>query len=592
MSVNINSYIDYLNSLNNISASGGNALAESQALNKYFPEVYEPFPIVESIYELLAQENKVIILTGHAGDGKSTVALDVYKKLKNIAPENIISETLKEVEIIPEHNVGIIKDMSELSIQQRETYLTQAFSDDSKSWLIISNTGPLLSSFVKFSETQNISIDSVLLKVLNTPIENTLTDEHKINLFDKELTVVNLTKLDNVELSTKVLGNLINHSGWEGCNNCVIVNKCPIKKNHSSIKKRLPELQIRLKYLYLLISNYESRLTLRQIIAQLSFSLTGGRKCNNYNYLDGYDIDKDAQLINAELGKILFSELFFGFSDRDESHFIENIHAIKLTRKMNYGGPQGPIVEKKIQDELVFGWAKVPETLKPLMKEWQSKAKGHDSLLIRESLRRASFIFGEKSDEPVNENKFVSQFLHSKTIIDFESWVTCGELNLSSRNRRRFKDSCMKVFLESFTGFSANQFKEQDKIFLTMKRPCNRILQPTQIIIESLPFKDFELQFNSLKRIPEINFQKGRVIMPLNLPLIDYIRSISEGEIGNDLSPIHKGKFDWFNSELLRATSDERKDVEELELLRSGIDGEVKVHKFILDEEDNKLELN
>ena len=60
----------------------------------------------------------------------------------------------------------------------------------------------------------------------------------------------------------------------------------------------------------------------------------------------------------------------------------------------------------------------------------------------------------------------------------------------------------MKVFLESFTGFSANQFKEQDKIFLTMKRPCNRILQPTQIIIESLPFKDFELQFNSLKRIP------------------------------------------------------------------------------------------
>ena len=119
------------------------------------------------------------------------------------------------------------------------------------------------------------------------------------------------------------------------------------------------------------------RLTLRQIIAQLSFSLTGGRKCNNYNYLDGYDIDKDAQLINAELGKILFSELFFGFSDRDESHFIENIHAIKLTRKMNYGGPQGPIVEKKIQDELVFGWAKVPETLKPLMKETVEKITHH-----------------------------------------------------------------------------------------------------------------------------------------------------------------------------------------------------------------------
>ncbi|UYM16282.1 hypothetical protein [Endozoicomonas euniceicola] len=43
-----NTYVSYLNSLHNLGAGGANALAESQALNEYFAELYEPFPIVMS----------------------------------------------------------------------------------------------------------------------------------------------------------------------------------------------------------------------------------------------------------------------------------------------------------------------------------------------------------------------------------------------------------------------------------------------------------------------------------------------------------------------------------------------------------------
>ncbi len=586
-----NDFIDYLNSLNNLSASGSNALAESQALNKFFPEIYEPFPIVDSIIDLLNINNNVVILTGHAGDGKSTVALDVYKRLKGISPEGVIDKALNEIEKIPELGIGIIKDMSELSLQEREKYLTMAFEDDSNSWLIVSNTGPLLKSLENFSEKYGVDIESDLLKILNTPIENKINDKHKINSFNKNLYISNLTKLDNVDVSTRIFQKLINHSGWNGCTNCSIKNKCPIRQNNLVIKDRLSVITNRLRYLYLIISYYESRLTLRQILAQLSFSITGGTSCNKYKFLESLDQVEDQNIITSELGKVLFSELFFGYSDRENLVMAEDIQAIKMTKKMDFGGPIDPVSERKIQSDSIFGWAKVPEELISLTKVWQHSAGGHDNILVRNSLRRLCFIFGENYGDEKSERSFLSTFLKSTTIIDFENWMTSGQLNFSSREKRRFKESCMKVFLEFFTGFSANQFKDQDKVFITMKRPDNRIVQPTQIIIESIPFKRFDIKYNDILRVPEIHFDKGVVILPLSLPLLDHIQLISSGEIGNDLSPIHKGKFDWFCSELLRATSDERRDIEEVELLRSSIDGEVKVHKFILDTEDNKLEL-
>jgi len=49
MEIQKNDYIAYLNSLHNISANGANALAESQALNPHFGELYEPFLLIEGI---------------------------------------------------------------------------------------------------------------------------------------------------------------------------------------------------------------------------------------------------------------------------------------------------------------------------------------------------------------------------------------------------------------------------------------------------------------------------------------------------------------------------------------------------------------
>ncbi|MDD3824164.1 MAG: protein kinase, partial [Sphaerochaetaceae bacterium] len=70
-----NPFVPYLNSLHSRSAANENALAESQACNAFFDFIHAAHPIADVIREtLVGKTKKHVILTGHAGDGKSTIA--------------------------------------------------------------------------------------------------------------------------------------------------------------------------------------------------------------------------------------------------------------------------------------------------------------------------------------------------------------------------------------------------------------------------------------------------------------------------------------------------------------------------------------
>jgi len=78
-----NPFVAYLNSLHSRDAGNENALAEAQACNPNFSRIYVRHPLVDSIVKCLTEDaGKSVVLTGHAGDGKSTIALAVYKQLK------------------------------------------------------------------------------------------------------------------------------------------------------------------------------------------------------------------------------------------------------------------------------------------------------------------------------------------------------------------------------------------------------------------------------------------------------------------------------------------------------------------------------
>lgn len=595
MPVKSNGYIEYLNSLHNVSPSGANALAESQALNDYFPEIYEPLPIVDHVVELLRNgDENVVILTGHAGDGKSTVALDIYKRLNELPLGSSLKAPLREREEVSAAGVNIVKDMSELSSKIRVEWLSDAFSSPG-SWLIVSNTGPLLSSLLEFkqrsgkvSKSDLVDLESNVLRALDRPLEQESSAEHVIEGFAKKLTILNLTKLDNVNVGSRLLTKLVGHSAWSACEECQARNTCPIKKNHDALTQTLIKTEQRVRWLYTRLNAYEHRLTLRQIIGHLAYSITGGKNCSD---IIGSSLSSSEGAFDQQ--DVLFCESFFGMRNKRKCDEAERLHAVSLLSRLNFGAPIGIEFDRNGDSSESKPWFTMPSAITEVYEDWSSKAKSQESARTRFALRRMQYIFGvEREGVAVQSQLFFDNFLQSLSARDFDRWKALGKLDLSRSERRKLCEVCLKVLLEFFTGFSANQYASTDTLYLSLRRKDESVVQPTQLVIGSIPFKSFDIIFDTNVNLPKL-FVKGEAAeLVLSLPLFDFIKARSHGEIGSSLAPIHQSKIDWFHSELLKTRHNSRDSEEEITAIKAGINGEVTLHNFILDTEQGMLEVD
>ncbi|PSU20074.1 hypothetical protein [Photobacterium kishitanii] len=583
-----NSYISYLNSLHNVSANGSNALAESQALSDFFSEVYEPFPIVQHVVELLTEsKSRVVILTGHAGDGKSTVAIDVLKQLRGIPQDQKLSEPLKEREEIVQAHVNIVKDMSELSKEQRKQWLTEAFNELG-SWLIVSNTGPLLDSLFDYAGNNNLNIESSVLDALNRPLEIMTTSAHQIIGFDKELVIINLTRLDNVHLGAKLVTKLVQHSGWTSCLLCDVNASCPIKKNRDVLFESLATVEERIRWIYARLTAYEHRLTLRQILAHIAFSLTGGESC------EGVTAAFSSEGAEWEaLQGIIFSETFFGLRAGRRFFDAESLHAISILQKEKYGSPVGVDFDSQLLTQDGMDWSILPNGLFDIKNKWSERAKDAKGARWRFALRRMNYIFGEiNSGLEKKSELYIDSFLNSYGVRLFDQWKDLKQLDLKKSDRKKLNDLCLNVLLELFTGFNAYQYSSTGGLYLTLRRKDQNVVQPTQLVVEKFSFREFDIKYNSVICLPELVFRHNTVVLPLSLPLFDYIQARNRGELGSSLSPIYQSQIDWFQSELLRVTENEREeDDDEITVIKAGINGDVSIHHFLLDSEQGVLEI-
>ena len=76
-----NFFVSYLNSLSNTSAGNENATAESQLTSAYFDRIRVENPVTDYIFDQVCNKQKNVILTGNAGDGKTTIAAEIFKRL-------------------------------------------------------------------------------------------------------------------------------------------------------------------------------------------------------------------------------------------------------------------------------------------------------------------------------------------------------------------------------------------------------------------------------------------------------------------------------------------------------------------------------
>ena len=601
MHPNKNDFITYLNSLHNLEASGANALAESQALNHYFTELYQPFPVVDDIFKALTSENEaVVVISGHAGDGKSTIGLDIFKHLHKIPLDQPLHKPLAEREEVewttPQGSrpVFLVKDMSELTAQTRQDYIQHSF-DSPGSWLIISNTGPLLNSLQKYADDRHAGdIESAILERLDQVYTQGNLAPNTLDQFPKPLVIINMARINNTTIGARLLTRIVQHSAWQHCTGCAAEAACPLLLNRRALLETGTTAEDRVRWIYQRLNAYEQRLTMRQMVAHLALSLTGGMSCEHAQAQLMASTDQGALENGSKaLGKVVFSEGFFGYREGKPWPEAENLRAIALIRRSIFGGPIAVDFERQLTADQDLNWIRLPNSLSGLHAHWRSHTRDHVGVRWRFAQRRLLYIFGTGTDHhQARINLFLDQFLQSPRLRDFDQWQRQGGFGaFDPIQQRKFCRICLRVLLEVFSGFSAGQFQtEQDQLYLTLRRPDQAVAQPTQLVIAALSFDEFDLHYDSRTRQPMLRFQSGKIDLPLSLPLLDYIQSRHAGELGNELARIHLAQLEWFRAELLKVEKKDQNSPCEIQLLQTGVDGRVYFHRYFIDEKNKRLE--
>ena len=165
-----NPFVPYLNSLHSRSAEADNALAESQACNPFFGFIHVPHPLAQTIEDVLAGAERChVIVTGQAGDGKSTIAVELFKRLSGLPLAEPLARRLNRREDVSLRGaaVSLVKDFSEWSPTERAALLAEMLDPAGRRFFLISNTGTMLDAFKAHEEARGgdwVRIESDLLR--------------------------------------------------------------------------------------------------------------------------------------------------------------------------------------------------------------------------------------------------------------------------------------------------------------------------------------------------------------------------------------------------------------------------------------------
>ena len=105
--MNNRKYIEYLNSLHNYNAQNENAYGEKNVENPYFKEIMVRVGLCDYIKDSLTlKKPHILILTGHAGDGKTSI---MYQVLTDLGVQFDSKEKVTEICFEKIKNVFVLR---------------------------------------------------------------------------------------------------------------------------------------------------------------------------------------------------------------------------------------------------------------------------------------------------------------------------------------------------------------------------------------------------------------------------------------------------------------------------------------------------
>ncbi|GIM28838.1 hypothetical protein CPJCM30710_15040 [Clostridium polyendosporum] len=561
----MNSFIEYLNSLNNASGSNENALAESQVLNEYYDKIVVDRKVANYIFNLLFHQNNntALVLTGHAGDGKTSILIQVLKKI------GYFNKGLKELQEVEEYNGQFlyIKDMSELNEKRQEAVFEEFIKAPNRgvSSLLISNTGPLINTAKRLLantyKDENETIKDELIEAFEVDL---LSEIDRVESSDVEITVkneqfkfkvINLAKIDNSYFVTEIIRKLTQEELWKPCHSCGCCKKCPPYINYLTISNNQERIIGFVERLYFWFADNQQRLTIRQMLSHLSYSITSNLNCSQINR----KIVKD----NDGLFKYHFANLFFGHIGTKFEKSSFNIKAIRdLNEQML---EEKALIEEDyklfVREDFSMFDGNTIKVLENTLKYNYDKLgiKNKESIYMRRAFRRFYMLLS-KVDEDQFDNMIGQIFSEMFPIyyqLITESKIKCA------RVRSRVKDIVFNGLFKYLVGVHP---LDTDELYLTLKKN-NMDYQNVQLILGNIKKNEIKLEQEKISDNIEYTEKCNKVVMKfgninfeVSYQTLDYLNNISKGKVYTKLNPSYTFDLTRLKSELIAFYGKKKED--------------------------------
>ena len=508
----MNEFVTYLNTLHNYKAQNSNSYAERNIKSQYYNDIKVNIRICDFLErKLLGDTSQIVVLTGYAGDGKTSVMAQV---IDNLTEDGFVDDKQHEYELSNGTKCVCVKDFSELSQTDRKPIFENAINSVSNDKMVfmVANTGPLINTFGEMYD-ESVS-EKAKIELIDLMDENSGETRCIQNIM---ISVINIANIDNTYFSIEFLDNIINNKLWVECESCAKKSYCHINSNRQLICNNRDKVKRFLKMHYTWLAENGRRLTIRSMAEQLAFMITGGFSCDNIPQIDRY--------------KLMFVNLFFGYIGTRNNNKALNIVAIKEAQNCRYD-------EKRLRaDEIllirkdyskVFG---VEET--KIIKEAADKDAFEEK--FNAFVRRAYIFLNINTDDSTiakdDEDIFSRQFMHYIEVRN-------GESDNLSPYKVLVRDALSMLYIGTVGNASA--------IPLTLTRRTG-ISQNVQLITGWLETKNIQIV---LKNADDTNFDKTsnkkNIVLKINkeeieqrltLPILDYFDELKNGILSTQIDP-------------------------------------------------------
>lgn len=526
--------------MNNANSNTINALAESQVTNEYYNHIRVDRRLGDYISEsIISKQNRAFIITGHAGDGKTSLLIQVLNRLGilNAGQKLEIASNVKTNDV----ELFYVKDMSELDKTKQVRYLKQVLEAPSqnKSAILVGNTGPLIHSFTElFSNVESTVIESTLLNQLDT------NREGQIEIDGYKFTMINVARIDNVCFVKDIIENILNEDLWTPCTGCNKNETCPVYYNYCCIRNNKERVVAFLDSFYRWLFENDKRMTIRQILSQISFALTGNLSCE--------DVSKWK---STNYGKFIynFANLFFGYKGIVDFENLVQIKGVEYIRQLEIDSRALSYDYKLFVNN---DFSVLPSEVRRVVFEtWNSYMKRYlssnirlinnddsesDRLIedahMRKSIRRFVLMYGMSED--IAELDSVFSQIYSEV---FPLYNKAVAEKLSNIAKRPIKNLVFDALYINYLGVPP---KSRDNLFITLRRE-DTSFQNVFLLLGEMRFTQFDIVQKLNTSEYDDEKERYKLYMTLNgvdefelsLPLLTYFKSIVNGAINTNLNP-------------------------------------------------------